>query len=282
MIIRIFELAPDVVSPTERLVLLALADHADNAGANAYPGNIRMARRTSLQRRSIQKTLRELERKGFIVPDGVMSRGAIRYRLNIEALDRARHSQSADGDRAPYSQSHADDCALETRSSSDCAPSSPKGRTTDAGRANVIRGGGEPRSPELSFNSPLTVNEQAGADTKANGKAKTHSHRNHAACDQTGARCVPFGVHVNLTDLLSPKYGGDREQAAKTLQDWYQTVWQSLPADFVMPDAFKFWGARFDATFASADGPKRQEPRFNVPGVEETRKYLERQKAMAC
>lgn len=76
-------------------------------------------------------------------------------------------------------------------------------------------------------------------------------HIDHSACDVTLSRCVPSVMHRKFSDSLAPKYGGDRDATKAALQQWYPTVWATLPADFVMGDALKFWQAQFDAAFAS-------------------------------
>lgn len=76
-------------------------------------------------------------------------------------------------------------------------------------------------------------------------------HLQHAACDETLSRCVPDVIHRKFADALAPKHGGDREAAKAELQGWYPSVWATLPAAFVMGEAFRFWQARFDAAFAS-------------------------------
>lgn len=103
-------------------------------------------------------------------------------------------------------------------------------------------------------------------------------HRDHASCDPTFSRCVPASVHTKLANGLAPRHGGDREAAKAALLAWYPTIWSSLPPDFVMGDAFKFWQTTFDEAFASkAPGSHsaRKEPKSNVPDADATRrKYL--------
>ena len=50
---------------TPRLVLLALADHADAAG-RCYPSIARLAQRTGLSPRSIQASIKKLHAEGYI------------------------------------------------------------------------------------------------------------------------------------------------------------------------------------------------------------------------
>jgi hypothetical protein len=133
---------------------------------------------------------------------------------------------------------------------------------------DVVRGSGSSASEKGSGEKPP---RSAGVFTGA----LPRDHVHHAACDPTFARCVPTAVHEKLTNLLTPKYQGDRAAAAQALHAWYPTIWQGLPGEFVMGDAFKFWQGRFDRAFATKDMPTA--PASTVPGVDRTRKYLEEQ-----
>jgi len=73
------------VRSTEKLVLLAMADHAHDDGTGCYPSIRTLARKTSQTPRGVQKVMRRLEAAGLIVPSKV-SRGyrATEYRLTLE------------------------------------------------------------------------------------------------------------------------------------------------------------------------------------------------------
>lgn len=135
--------------------------------------------------------------------------------------------------------------------------------------AEKIRGD----SPRAGARERLTATATAEAPAKGSGPAfrtdgatagmNPKDHLKHAACDDTFSRCVPTAVHSKLCDLLAPKHGGDRQDAGAALKDWYPSVWATLPADFVMGEAFRFWQGRFDAAFASADGSPVRKPLFS-------------------
>lgn len=55
----------ETLGPTERLIMLALADHADDDG-RCYPSIGRLCRRTGLKARSIQNNLKSLSDQGYI------------------------------------------------------------------------------------------------------------------------------------------------------------------------------------------------------------------------
>ncbi|MGH3993304.1 MAG: helix-turn-helix domain-containing protein, partial [Pseudonocardiaceae bacterium] len=64
---------------TELLVLLAIADNADDTGANAYPSTDTLARKTRLDTRTVQRVIRRLEKDGHVVVDRGGGRAANRY-----------------------------------------------------------------------------------------------------------------------------------------------------------------------------------------------------------
>jgi len=54
------------LTPPQRLVALALADHADHEGRNAYPAVNTLAAKTELHRRTVQRALADLVASGFL------------------------------------------------------------------------------------------------------------------------------------------------------------------------------------------------------------------------
>lgn len=60
---QVFDL-PDM-GPTKRIIMLALADHADDAG-RCYPSVDRLAKRTGLSERAVRTNLRQLESEGYL------------------------------------------------------------------------------------------------------------------------------------------------------------------------------------------------------------------------
>jgi len=68
---------------TELLVLLAIADNADDAGANAYPSTDTLARKTRLDTRTVQRVIRRLEERGHVAVDRGGGRAANRYSMPL-------------------------------------------------------------------------------------------------------------------------------------------------------------------------------------------------------
>jgi len=75
---------------SERLMLLAIADHADDAGA-AFPGVERLARKCCVTVRPAQNTLRALERDGWITVEiGGGRKNTNHYQINLARLQTPR------------------------------------------------------------------------------------------------------------------------------------------------------------------------------------------------
>lgn len=69
----------DDLDPSERLVMLSLADHADDDGV-CYPSIARLCKRTSMSDRGVQKVLTRLQERGFLrVEIGAGRKGSNRY-----------------------------------------------------------------------------------------------------------------------------------------------------------------------------------------------------------
>jgi|TARA_R110000824_G_scaffold78993_1_gene199136 hypothetical protein len=96
--------------PTDKLVLLALAQHGDSAGRNAYPAQSTLAGYCNVTARTVRRSLRTLIDKGIITPSGKGRIGTIRYTINLEISTatpkRSRSSASAGlGSERPTIQS---------------------------------------------------------------------------------------------------------------------------------------------------------------------------------
>lgn len=78
------------LAPVPRLVLLCLADFADDAGCRIYPSIDLVSRNLEISRRTVQRALRDLEARGYLVRVGGgvnIGRGrAILYRLDKDRV----------------------------------------------------------------------------------------------------------------------------------------------------------------------------------------------------
>lgn len=98
----VWESAP-VDSASELLVLLTIADHADDDGENAYPGIARIAHRCRLSERRVQQIIKLLEERGLVMVEkqaggslGLRSdRRPNRYAVTINGV---KHTSPRSGD----------------------------------------------------------------------------------------------------------------------------------------------------------------------------------------
>jgi len=143
----------DGISATQKLVLLCLADHADELGSNCYPGQTRMAKKTKLSRETVNRAVRELKGKGLIrtVKLPFNSIGAVEvnhYTLNIGGVtDNHRGVQS---DAAYVTQDHnPSDAGSQGGVTQDHNPSDVGSHNPSFNREKEPSG--EPRESGLNF-----------------------------------------------------------------------------------------------------------------------------------
>jgi hypothetical protein len=79
------------IEHSERIILLAMADHANDDGQNCYPSNAYLAWKTGYSERSVRRIHRALELTGIITRVAHQEGGrgfATEYRLNVEKGDK--------------------------------------------------------------------------------------------------------------------------------------------------------------------------------------------------
>lgn len=83
-----------------KLVALAYADHANDAGYNVWPGVSTIAQKTGYNERQVQRITRELEKYGVLVADGTGRNNTRRWRVDTVALSGVKMSppQNPGGD----------------------------------------------------------------------------------------------------------------------------------------------------------------------------------------
>jgi hypothetical protein len=69
--------------PIDKLVLLCLAQFANQAGKSAYPAQATISRLTGISLRSVRYALARLRDAGLIVPQGKGPQGTIKYQINL-------------------------------------------------------------------------------------------------------------------------------------------------------------------------------------------------------
>jgi hypothetical protein len=96
---RVFELE---IPAMEKFVLLAMADHARDDGTGCYPSVTRLARKTSLSERGVQKVIRRLESRRLLASKGKSKGGrgvTVEYDLKLEKGERGSGFQTQKGER---------------------------------------------------------------------------------------------------------------------------------------------------------------------------------------
>lgn len=101
MSVRVMAMCWEIpLDSSTKLLLLALADHANDSGKSVYPGNARLARKVSLSIRQVQNLLGHLEAHGFVKREKYLRGGrghAVEWSLNTDllALTESMHSGSS-------------------------------------------------------------------------------------------------------------------------------------------------------------------------------------------
>lgn len=84
--------------PTKKMILWTLGDLANHDGSGAWPSNDTMAECVCVDRRTIQRNLRELERDGYIVDEGKSPAGTTCWRVVVPWYE---DPESGDGNLPP-------------------------------------------------------------------------------------------------------------------------------------------------------------------------------------
>lgn len=106
------------VGGTELLCLLAIADHADDHGRNAYPSIGTLARKTRMSERSVKRIVHRLIEQGLLTVEQGGGRRSNRYVIHMAVEDR----------RVPVDNPN-EGCQSDTPATPDCHPSSDTGDT---------------------------------------------------------------------------------------------------------------------------------------------------------
>lgn len=99
MSVRVMSLCYDARfgSANRKAVAVALADHANDQGADVYPSIARLVAKTELSERTVQRILRELEEIGIIVMDVRGGKGGLPKGTNEWHFDLTLLRNIADG-----------------------------------------------------------------------------------------------------------------------------------------------------------------------------------------
>ena len=115
MSVRVMNLVwPANLPAMDKLVLLYLADHANDDGNSAYPSVDRLSAGCSLTRRAVQKILRRLEKREVIILQGGAKGGRGRTRNYRISPERANVVHPIKGERgSPFPAKRANESAIK-------------------------------------------------------------------------------------------------------------------------------------------------------------------------
>jgi len=167
---------PDAgLKPSERLVLLALANHVNKErGGLAWPGTVRLARMTGLDRRTVQRALASLVNAyGLVQRELGGGRGqSSRYRLRLPSQNAAP--------RRPSGQAAANERAAPCRGGA-----APRSQRAAPRREN---GGSTPPDPGIRSGYDPVRDPEATAQKKRLGEpGEPHSGNEAAPVPMRGA-----------------------------------------------------------------------------------------------
>lgn len=133
--------------PMDRLVLLAIADCANDTGAEAYPSMATLTRKTGLHERSIQRGLKRLAALGeLVVYPNAGPKACNRYRIKMTPGTESPPAERRGGTQPPRQET----TPAESRATPGTPPPTPR-------QSAALTPGTPP--PEPSLNHPLTILE---------------------------------------------------------------------------------------------------------------------------
>ena len=127
-----------VGKPSAKLVLLAIADNADDFGENSWQSFETLAKKASIERRSVMRVVKALIANKYISINGITRYGTNDYKINLAKLGHAPQARERTG-RPKSGDSGAESGDRNAKSGDSGAES------------------GDLRSPESSFNRKKTI-----------------------------------------------------------------------------------------------------------------------------
>jgi DnaD/phage-associated family protein len=143
-----------VSKPVAKLVMLAIADNADDFGENSWQSFETLSTKASIERRSVIRVVKALMASQYISINGKSRYGTNDYKINLSLLGHAPTARDKVG-RPKTSDSPATN--LQKTSDSET-------KTSDQ------------QSPESSFNRPLTTTTTTTAEEKNEKASRIYSH----------------------------------------------------------------------------------------------------------
>jgi hypothetical protein len=219
---RVFSLD---ISSTEKLVLRALADHANDDGSSCYPSILRLARETSLIRKAVQTTLGTLKEKGLVVVVGQSKGGRGKtpeYHLRFPKVDQKSNQEPhLKGVRATPFRKNKGRTSFPERAYD--VPVKGVRATPDSVLDSIHDSGGSPGSPPLVSNEKqigngvehtLSHHHQSSHNTPGTKTADDENSDDEGVCSQNPKQVIPESaeecqrrLRASAFQKLKPEYG---------------------------------------------------------------------------
>ncbi|MBA1146393.1 conserved phage C-terminal domain-containing protein [Ectothiorhodospiraceae bacterium WFHF3C12] len=206
------------VAPTEKLVLLALADHANDETCECWPSLTHLCRKTGLARSTVAKALKALEARSVITrkPRGTTTTV---YRLNVSHWSERRTSPGGELVREP------------------------DGGSPRAG-PEVVRepDGGSPRAGPGTIKEPEVEpsrNQKAGSDKPSNRERRDAAQRVLAFLNERAGKKFRH-VDTHLVPIMQRMDSGITEQDLRMVVARKCRQWKGTDMDSYLRPATLF------------------------------------------
>lgn len=206
-------------APTAKFVLIALADHADEAGV-CWPSIARLRSHTCLSERAIRGALRDLENAGMIITE-VRDGGPSRYRLTFSGGVLPRQEMPGSEENTP-----APDAGVVMGTP---AGDAGEGGTTCRGGRHLLPGTPAPAAPEPS----RTIIEPSVKRQSARG-TRLPTDWWPSSADQEFARTLSVDPVITADSFRDywhsrPGAGGVKLDWSATWRNWCRTDAKRAP-----------------------------------------------------
>jgi hypothetical protein len=229
---KVWELELD---PTEKLVLLALSDHADHEGNNVRPGNDLLVAKTGLSERTVGLKIAEFIQRGILEPENATTgRGRVReFTLDADRCERRQYFIERDKRKAERERAR-----VEARSTD----------TAQKGRSTFDR-----YSTEGSKHVRPMENEKAEADAqkveadaqKVEADGKTYKEH-EPSIEPSIESSTPSAEPTKTSEVKSEKPKNPFcESFRLAYESAYSCPYQSKTADFVQLAACRKTGGEW-------------------------------------
>ncbi len=250
----VWEHAP--AAGNELLVLLAIADRANDEGADAWPSQETLCTKTRLSRRTVQRAIYELEQRGLLhVERGSGLANCYQLVMTTPATGEAPNPRQDDAGQGARDDGH--------QRQSDAGGDARYPRQSDATlRQNDASSGEDVRQHVTQ--GPASAVAHKTSCTSSTPETRAREAAMHRGCHPRVCRWRDPAVRVCMPAALVDDYAArldlPRDRAVADVVAWART--DVPPPGYVAPSSnFDHWRGRWDATRATvAPSPAAHRP----------------------